>query len=451
MASGEEELSRTRKEKEQQQQQQDGCTAYIVLHIQDDQLISQDERPTQQHGGSPTFKQENPQHPHFKEEEDESWATGPQGDCRLGKEVVYLHKLPLTGVSVKTEDHEDKSPESSRLHPEAKYGNDAQEPLSSDTDCEVSLKGAASQADQAKEKSPRGTFKLKDQEEEAMVIEWVQENRLLWDQKDRKYKRKNQKHCLGYEASHSHADGDDSGSNASQPTPARKRAKKAQFCLDVQEEQIMCNFLRENTILWDIKKTDYRRVDKKAKLWRNQAKAMEKTVKHLQGWFKSLRDTHTRLDKKKSGGGAPELTEREQWVKANFCFLKPVVRHRPEPVNSVKATIAAHSGDLEAAEAACADIVVDDDSTPSPVPSASSQGKGKRGQDDDPLLQSPQKRLHESGEILKGLTQPQPITATAAFANYVRDSLVSMSQRKFRKARSRINAILSELMDEESD
>lgn len=117
----------------------------------------------------------------------------------------------------------------------------------------------------------------------------------------------------------------------------------------------------------------------------------------------------------------------------------------------MKATIAAHSGDLEVAEAACADIVVDDESTPSTVPSSSSQRKDKRDQDDDQLLQSLQKRVHESGELIKGLAQPQPITATAAFANYVRDSLVSMSKRKFRKARSRINTILSELMDEESD
>ena len=117
----------------------------------------------------------------------------------------------------------------------------------------------------------------------------------------------------------------------------------------------------------------------------------------------------------------------------------------------VKETIAAHSGDLEAAEAACAELVVDDDSIPSPVPSSSSQGKGKRGQDDDQLLQSLQKRVHESGELLKGVAQPQPITANAAFANYVRDSLVSMSKRKFRKARSRFNTILSELIDEESD
>ena len=80
------------------------------------------------------------------------------------------------------------------------------------------------------------------------------------------------------------SDGDDAGSNASrassmasvaasmtsntsQSTPTKKkRAKRTQFCLDVQEEQLMCEFLRENAFLLDIKKTDYRRVDKKAKL-----------------------------------------------------------------------------------------------------------------------------------------------------------------------------------------
>lgn len=260
----------------------------------------------------------------------------------------------------------------------------------------------------------------------------------------------------------------------------KKRAKKTQFCLDVQEEQAMCDFLRENTILWDIKKTDYRRVDKKSKVWEDQAMAMGKTVEHLQGWFKSLRDTYTRLDKKKSGDGAPELTEREQWVKANFSFLKTVVRHHAEPVKSVsrnkyyykvycdyttlpcictftmlllqvKAAIAANNGNLEAAEAAYADIVVDEDSTPSPVHATSSQCKGKRRQGSDQLLESLQKRVQESGELLKVLQEPQPVTPTITFANYVRDSLVSMSKRKFRKARSKINTFLSELMEEASD
>ncbi|KAJ3597124.1 hypothetical protein NHX12_003524 [Muraenolepis orangiensis] len=207
----------------------------------------------------------------------------------------------------------------------------------------------------------------------------------------------------------------------------------------------MCDFLRENAMLWDIKKTDYRKVDKKKRLWEDQAKAMGKTGKHLRGWFKSLRDTHTRLDKKKGGYVAPELTEREQWVMTNVGFLKTVVRHNAKPVNT---TIAAHSGDLEAA---CTDIVVDDDGTPSTASSSSSQGKGQRGRDDDQLLRSLQKRVQESGDLLRGLAQPQPITATAAFANYVRDSLVSMPRRKFRKARSRINTILSELMEESDE
>jgi len=63
------------------------------------------------------------------------------------------------------------------------------------TEDEGTPDGTASQTSQRKEK-PRGAFKLKDQEEEAMVIEWVQENRLLWDQKDQNFKNKNKKDRL---------------------------------------------------------------------------------------------------------------------------------------------------------------------------------------------------------------------------------------------------------------
>ena len=62
---------------------------------------------------------------------------------------------------------------------------------------------------------------------------------------------------------------------------------------------------------------------------------MEKTADTLKGWFRSLRDTHTRLDKKKSGDGAPDLTERAEWIISKFVFLKTVTRHRPEPLQSV--------------------------------------------------------------------------------------------------------------------
>ena len=60
-------------------------------------------------------------------------------------------------------------------------------------------------------------------------------------------------------------------------------------------------FLQENPMLWDIKLTDFRRTDKKNKIWDEQSKRLDKTPEYLKGWFKSLRDIYTRLDKKKSG------------------------------------------------------------------------------------------------------------------------------------------------------
>ena len=118
-----------------------------------------------------------------------------------------------------------------------------------------------------------------------------------------------------------------------------KRARKTACCLTDEEENSMLEFLEEHPLLWDIKLTDYRRTDKKNKLWDEQAAKLGKTADYLKGWFKSLRDNYTRLDKKKSGDGAPELTEREQWVKSSFGFMKPATRHCPEPVNSVSTCI----------------------------------------------------------------------------------------------------------------
>ncbi|XP_061746240.1 uncharacterized protein LOC133544984 isoform X5 [Nerophis ophidion] len=53
--------------------------------------------------------------PHIKEEEAECRIT-LEGECLLGQEEADLSKFPLTVVSVKTEEHEDKPPESSQLH-----------------------------------------------------------------------------------------------------------------------------------------------------------------------------------------------------------------------------------------------------------------------------------------------------------------------------------------------
>ncbi|XP_061925337.1 golgin subfamily A member 6-like protein 26 isoform X6 [Entelurus aequoreus] len=60
-------------------------------------------------------EEEGPQPPHIKKEEEQVWIT-QEGECLLGQEEDDLTKFPLTVVSVKTEEHEDKPPESSQLH-----------------------------------------------------------------------------------------------------------------------------------------------------------------------------------------------------------------------------------------------------------------------------------------------------------------------------------------------
>ncbi|XP_061886349.1 zinc finger protein 3 homolog [Entelurus aequoreus] len=61
------------------------------------------------------LKEEDAEPSHIKEEEKEVWITQEE-ECLLGQEGADLTKFPLTIVSVKTEDHEDKPPESSQLH-----------------------------------------------------------------------------------------------------------------------------------------------------------------------------------------------------------------------------------------------------------------------------------------------------------------------------------------------
>ncbi|XP_061925402.1 zinc finger protein 180-like isoform X1 [Entelurus aequoreus] len=106
IAKYEEELCPTKEKKERQHQLLDAVFQKhrVVLHrtdIQQPPHIKEEE--------------EDPQPPHMKEEEEEVWIT-QEGECLLGQEEDDVTKFPLTVVSVKTEEHEDKPPESSQLH-----------------------------------------------------------------------------------------------------------------------------------------------------------------------------------------------------------------------------------------------------------------------------------------------------------------------------------------------
>ena len=119
----------------------------------------------------------------------------------------------------------------------------------------------------------------------------------------------------------------------------------------------------------------------------------------------------------------------------------------------MRAIIQQQRGDLDVAETACAGLEIGLDEL-TPTPSCTPSSSRKRPQDQDSaLLESLQKRVAESGAILKDLSKAQqpPITARTAFANYVKDSLLTMSKSNYKKARSTINRLLTDLMDEDSN
>ncbi|XP_061884760.1 zinc finger protein 501-like [Entelurus aequoreus] len=105
------------------------------------QLIGHpDELPPQARGGSSTFKQEAPQSPHVKEEED-IWIT-QEGECLPGPVEADPTQLPLNVVCVKIEDDEVKPQVDNLLAPlsDSEAEDGIEEAVSSDTDCEGEMK-----------------------------------------------------------------------------------------------------------------------------------------------------------------------------------------------------------------------------------------------------------------------------------------------------------------------
>nr|XP_057937928.1 major centromere autoantigen B-like isoform X2 [Doryrhamphus excisus] len=110
-----------------------------TLEQVEQQPIKEEEEETQ-----PSYvkeEEEEPQPPYVKEEEEELWIT-QEGEHLLGPEEADLTRLPLTGVSVKTDDHEDKPPESSQLH-----HSPSEEMREAEPSCSSSLQHMTTEAD----------------------------------------------------------------------------------------------------------------------------------------------------------------------------------------------------------------------------------------------------------------------------------------------------------------
>ncbi|KAJ3605173.1 hypothetical protein NHX12_027223 [Muraenolepis orangiensis] len=212
-----------------------------------------------------------------------------------------------------------------------------------------------------------------------------------------------------------------------------KRGKKQRKDCRIQDravEDSLVEFFRENEMLWNSQKTDYRNKAKRQRILETKATELEIGVDHLWTWFKSLRDMFTRLDKKKSGEGQQQLTERETWIKAKFGFFHCAVNHRSKPVRSSKAIIAQSQGDLDEAERAAAEERVDVDEFADPVPVVERQP-------------TPALSVSSDMETLRR----KPVTERTTYAAYVKSVLLGLSLKDFRRARKGFNKVLRPFCD----
>ncbi|KAJ3589141.1 hypothetical protein NHX12_009989, partial [Muraenolepis orangiensis] len=198
---------------------------------------------------------------------------------------------------------------------------------------------------------------------------------------------------------------------------------------------------RKDCRIQDWAKTDYRNKAKRQRILETKATELEIGVDHLWTWFKSLRDMFTRLDKKKSGEGQQQLTERETWIKAKFDFFHRAVNHCSKPVRSLKAIIAQTQGDLDEAEREAAEERVDVDEFADPVPVVERQPTPALSVSSD--METLQRKAKESGEMMTMLCeQLPPLTERTTYAAYVKSVLLGLSVKDFRRARNGFNKVL---------
>ena len=110
-----------------------------------------------------------------------------------------------------------------------------------------------------------------------------------------------------------------------QPPAKRPRRKgplqRKQFGWSIpdQQEQELVEWLQSNTYLWLRSTKDYHR---KKSAWEQKAQELNISLKHLQNWWKNVKDWFVKLSKKTSGQATRVLTDRDQWILKNIAFYK---------------------------------------------------------------------------------------------------------------------------------
>lgn len=100
---------------------------------------------------------------------------------------------------------------------------------------------------------------------------------------------------------------------------AAPKALKKDWSLDAAVEEDVLEWLKSNPYLWMRSKKGYKQ---KRAAWEMKAQELKINVKHLEQWWKGIKDWYVKLSKKTSGQATKMYTERENWVLQHCGFYK---------------------------------------------------------------------------------------------------------------------------------
>ena len=215
------------------------------------------------------------------------------------------------------------------------------------------------------------------------------------------------------------------------PTMAKK---KSRMCTDftLEEEQNLVSWMQDNeiTCIYNKKLNIYKDYKKKETLWVEKAESMGRDTQTLKTWYKSIRTRYTKLIHRKSGDGATELTERDNWILQNFTWLRDhVAEVKKKPMVSIKQKLEAR-GAVDNTDQCTEALSTDPETTATerlePPPRKSAR---KSTQEEERLLNSIATREEQSiafqTRVLEMLA-PAKATERTTYADWAKEVMISI-------------------------
>ena len=117
------------------------------------------------------------------------------------------------------------------------------------------------------------------------------------------------------------------GRDVTEEKVEKRSIKKPSVLFTAEEEQKLVDFLHDNETIYNKCIMDYKDWSKRETVWDKFCADNNMDKYACQRWFQSQCTRFGKVTNMKSGQVEPQLTERQQWTRDNFAFLRDHIMH----------------------------------------------------------------------------------------------------------------------------